>query len=51
MTPIERYQHLKDYWKDERQERYEEWNKAQREFDKWSNKLVAAEIAEKLAKE
>lgn len=51
MTPIERYQHLATFWKQQRQERHLEWSEASREFEKWQNKLVAAEIAEQLAKE
>lgn len=51
MTPIERYQHLKTFWKAQETERFEEWKKAKAELSHWSNKLVEAEIVEQLAKE
>lgn len=51
MTPIDRYTHLKIYWKQQLEERYKEWKEAQQQLDHWSNKLVAAEIAERLANE
>lgn len=51
MTPIERCQHLKDYWKNQYKEREAEYNQAKASYDYWSNELVKAEIAEKLANE
>lgn len=51
MTPIERYRHLVQYWKQQVEERRAELAHAGAEVTKWNNKLVAAEIAERLAKE
>lgn len=51
MTQIERCQYLKKYWKREYREREAEFNEAKARYDHWSNELVKAEIAEKLANE
>lgn len=51
MTPVERYTYLKDYWRKQLEERRAELAEAEKEWHKWSNKLVAAEIAEQLAKQ
>lgn len=51
MTPVERYAHLYDYWKRQVEERRAELAEASAEKDRWCNKLIAAEIAERLAKE
>lgn len=51
MTPLERYKYLADYWKKVVQERRAELAQANKECEHWSNKLVEAEIVEKLSKE
>jgi hypothetical protein len=51
MTPVERCQFLYDYWKRQQKELYEDWKNAKANQDHWQNKLVEAEIAERLAKE
>lgn len=51
MTPIERYRHLSQYWKQYQNEAQEALAHAVAEASYWRNKLYAAEIAEQLAKE
>lgn len=51
MTPVERYTHLKQYWRQLLEERKADVAEAELQFEHWSNKLVAAKMAEQLAKE
>lgn len=51
MTPIERYQYLKTFWKKQLEEANETVEQAGKNYQHWSNRLVEAEIAEKLANE
>jgi hypothetical protein len=51
VTPIERYRYLKDHWKRELEESRNAVANAEKSYEHWSNKLVDAEIAEKLVAE
>ena len=51
MLQIDRHRYLTDYWKNQMLERYDDWLKAKNEYEKWRNKLMADEIAERLSKE
>lgn len=48
MTPVERYQHLTTFWKKQLEEARQTLAEASKNYDHWSNKLVEAEIAERL---
>ena len=51
MTPVERYRHLEQFWKKQIEEARAQLEEASQNHQLFYNKLVAAEIAEKLANE
>lgn len=51
MNQVERCQHLTNYWKMVLEERRADVAEAEKLWQHWNNKLVIAQIAEKLAKE
>lgn len=51
MTPIERYTFLKQFWMNKVLECEKDLNEASDKYEHWSNKLVEAEIVNKLENE
>lgn len=51
MTPVERWEHLLEYWNNKVKMQHDEWKYAALERNKYRDKLEAAEIAETMAKE
>jgi hypothetical protein len=51
MTPVERYKYLVTFWKNQIVEAEDTLKTAQNNYEEWNNKLIKAEIAEKLASE
>lgn len=51
MTPVQRYQQLKDFWKRQVEDARATLAEASQNYEHWNNKLTEAEIMEKLAKE
>jgi hypothetical protein len=51
VTPSERYKHLQIFWQNRMYESKSAYDQAIAMYNLWSQKLIEAEIAEKLAKE